>query len=128
MATHQDTSTDASGRTFSDETTAATTNATRDASTPQGETVREYRGTGIMWSAVALLIAIAALVVVIFQNTHDVEFDFLWFDVATPLSLVLAITFGLALLLGEVIGFVWRRRRRTRLREREELRRLRKQS
>lgn len=78
-----------------------------------------------MWSAVALLTALAALLVVIIQNTHDVAFEFLWFDVQTPLSLVLAITFGVALVVGEVVGFVWRRRRRTRMRERDELRRLR---
>lgn len=124
MATSDDTST----RSGSDETTAATTAATRDASGRQAEAVREYRGTGIIWSAVALLTAIAVSIIVVIQNTHDVEFEFLWFDVAIPLSLILAITFGVALVLGEITGFVWRRRRRTRLREREELRRLRNRS
>lgn len=108
-----------------DETTAAPTNAERRTDRTNAETVREYRGTGIIWSAVGLLVAIALFVVIAFQNTHDVDFEFLWFDVATPLSLILVITFGIALVLGEVIGFVWRHRRRTRLREREELRRLR---
>lgn len=110
-----------------DETDAAADRTVRT-SEPTTEAVREYRGTGIIWSAVGLLTAIALFVVIAFQNTHDVAFEFLWFDVTTPLSLVLAITFGLALVLGEVIGFVWRRRRRTRLREREELRRLRERS
>lgn len=126
MATSDDTSTDASARSTSDEAPTAATTADRDAS--REEPVREYRGTGIIWSAVALLAAIVAIVVVVIQNTHDVEFDFLWFDVSMPLSLILAITFGLALVLGEVTGFVWRRRRRTRLRERDELRRLRARS
>lgn len=130
MATRSDSSTPS----IPDETTVAATNArpTSDSGrrepTREGETVREYRGTGIIWSAVGLLLAITALVVVIIQNTHDVAFEFLWFDVETPLSLVLAITFGVALVMGEVIGFVWRRRRRTRLREREELRRLRERA
>jgi len=121
MARRSDTST------APEATTAATTGATSTTAPAEqsGEPVREYRGTGIMWSAVALLTAIAALLVVIIQNTHDVAFEFLWFDVQTPLSLVLAITFGVALVVGEVVGFVWRRRRRTRMRERDELRRLR---
>jgi uncharacterized integral membrane protein len=89
------------------------------------ETVRDYRGAGIMWTGVALVAAVAVFVIITLQNMQDVEFDFLWFDVVTPLSLILAITFALALILGEVIGFVWRHRRRNRLRERDELRRLR---
>ena len=89
------------------------------------EPVRDYRGTGIIWAAVGLVLAVALFVIITLQNMQDVEFSFLWFDAATPLSLILAITFAVALVIGEVIGFVWRRRRRTRLRERDELRRLR---
>lgn len=121
MATRHDTTTES----VSDEATPTTTDAPAGRTGRQGESVREYRGTGIIWSAVALLVAISLFVLVIVQNSQDVEFEFLWFDVAMPLSLILAITFGVALVVGEVTGFVWRRRRRTRLREREELRRLR---
>lgn len=99
-----------------------------DESSPTGAPVRDYRGAGIMWTAVAPVVAVALFVVVALQNTQDVDFSFLWFDVSAPLILILAITFGAALVVGEVIGFVWRRRRRTRLRERDELRRLRKKS
>lgn len=91
----------------------------------RAEPVVDYRGTGIMWTAVALVVAIAMFVIIALQNMRDVEFDFLWFDAAIPLSLILAITFATALVVGEVTGFVWRRRRRNRLRERDELRRLR---
>lgn len=112
----------------SDGATARTDAHTSTGDQSSDEPVRDYRGTGIIWTAVALVAAIALLVIVAFQNTQDVEFTFLWFDASTPLSLILVITFGIALVIGEVIGFVWRHRRRTRLRERDELRRLRSQS
>ena len=112
----------------SDEATTDVEHHTRSESASVDAPIREYRGTGIIWSAVALIVAVALFVVIALQNMQDVEFEVLWFDLSTPLSLIVAITFGLALVTGEVIGFVWRRRRRTRLREREELRRLRKRS
>ena len=92
----------------------------------RAEPVRDYRGTGIMWTALALIAALALLVIVAFQNTHDVMFEFLWWDTPLPLILILLITFGLAVLVAESVGFVWRHRRRRRLRERDELKRLRR--
>lgn len=86
---------------------------------------REYRGTGIMWGAIALVLIAAAFVIVALQNSHTVEFEFLWLDVSTPLILIIAITIAATLVVDEVVGLLWRRRRRTRLREREELRELR---
>lgn len=103
------------------------THPTDSATAPdREETVRDYRGTGIMWTALALIAALALLVIVAFQNTHDVVFDFLLWDAQIPLILILLITFGLAVLASESIGFVWRHRRRRRLRERDELKRLRR--
>ena len=89
------------------------------------EPVKEYRGAGIMWGAIALVVVAAAFVIVAVQNAHDVEFDFLWLTVTTPLILVIAITIAVTLVIDELVGFLWRRQRRTRLSEREELRRLR---
>ena len=91
------------------------------------EPVREYRGSGIMWSGFALIVSMAVLVIIAFQNTQDVEFNFLWFDVAIPLIVILAITAGIAVVATETIGFVWRHRRRRARRERDELKRLRRQ-
>lgn len=90
------------------------------------DAVRDFRGTGIIWGAVALLVLAAGFVVVAVQNSHDVEFDFLWTTTTTPLILIIAITIAVTLVVDEVVGLLWRRRRRSRLREREELRRLRK--
>jgi uncharacterized integral membrane protein len=80
-----------------------------------------------MWSGIAVVATMALLIVVAFQNTQDVEFNFLWFDVAIPLVLILAITAGIAVVASETIGFVWRHRRRRVRRDRDELKRLRSQ-
>jgi uncharacterized integral membrane protein len=92
-----------------------------------GEPIREYRGSGIMWSGVAVIVSMALLVLIAFQNTQDVGFDFLWFDVAIPLIAILAITAGIAVVATETIGFIWRHRRRRVRRDRDELKRLRRQ-
>jgi uncharacterized integral membrane protein len=90
------------------------------------EPTRDYRGTGIIWGAVALVAVAVLFVVVALQNSQEVEFDFLWATFQTPLILIIAITIAVTLVIDEVVGFMWRRRRRTRMREREELRQLRK--
>jgi uncharacterized integral membrane protein len=112
------------------ETSNGTADSAPASAPPAGgtETVRDYRGTGIMWTALALIVALALLVAIAFQNTHDVVFDFLLWDTQLPLILILLITFGLAVVASETIGFIWRHRRRRRLRERDELKRLRRNS
>lgn len=76
------------------------------------EFAAEHRDTGIVWTGIALLTAIVVVLMIVFQNTQTVQFEFLWADVDISLSLLLIITFGLALVIGEIIGYVWRRRRR----------------
>ena len=92
------------------------------------EPVREYRGAGIMWSAIALVVILIAFVIVIIQNAHNVELDFLWITVSTPLALIIAVAVAASLAVGEIVGFAWRHHRRGDLQRREELKRLRKQS
>jgi uncharacterized integral membrane protein len=93
---------------------------------PERETVKEYRGAGIMWGAIGLALVLAVFLIIVIQNGQNVELDFLWLTAETPLSLIVAVTVAASLLLGEGVGFVWRRRRRSRLQEREELSRLRR--
>lgn len=78
-----------------------------------------------MWGAIALGVVLVAFIIVVIQNSDNVAFQFLWFDVSTPLSLIVAVTVAASLVLGEAIGFVWRRRRRSRMQDHEELTRLR---
>lgn len=89
---------------------------------------REYRGTGISIGAVlAALLAIAAIVFIA-QNTGSVEMEWTVFDFSWPLAAVIFAALAAGALMAGAAGFVWRHRRRRRLRERRELDRLREQS
>lgn len=105
--------------------------AVPSSSSPKGENVqkppggREVVGTGVIGGAVLLLLGAIALIVVIVQNSHDVEFEFLWLDVTTPLVVVILVACAFSIVVDELVGFVWRRRRRIRIKERQELERLR---
>lgn len=81
--------------------------------------------TGIRWSLIAGLILIAAIAVLAAQNTQRVSVNFLGWDGRTPLIAVILGTAIVAILLDETLGFFWRRSRRKRRAEREELKRLR---
>lgn len=102
---------------------------TTDAAGRDGEpeTIRDYRGTGVVWGAILVLVLAVALIIAAFQNGQDVEFDFLWIDTTAPLVLILAIAIAAAIVVDEIVGFLWRRSRRNRLRDRDELERLRSQ-
>lgn len=99
----------------------------RTAGTSDQEPIRDYRGTGIVWGGILVLLLAVALIIAAFQNGQDVEFDFLWINTTAPLVLILAITIAAAIVIDEIVGFLWRRQRRNRLRERDELKRLRAQ-
>jgi len=89
------------------------------------ERERGYRGTGIWFSVVVALLVAAAFLVFVAQNTDSVRVQWTVWDVGVSLA---AVVFG-AMLLGSAltlaIGAIWRIRHRRRLREREELQRLR---
>lgn len=106
--------------------------AERDSSTLNDEptspdTRVEYRGAGVMWGAIALFVTLVLLVVLVFQNTHDVPYEVFWIDAEAPLALIIVIVIALTVLATEAVGLVWRRRSRARRRERDELKRLRRQ-
>lgn len=81
--------------------------------------------TGIAWGVILLLVLIALIVVFAVQNTDAVPVRFLWFEGQFPLAIVMLVTIGVMILLSELIGLSYRRRRRRRLAEREELRKYR---
>jgi uncharacterized integral membrane protein len=105
----------------------------RDSTTMSDESTEpdtrvEYRGAGVMWGAIALFVALLLLIVLVFQNTHDVAYEVFWVDAEAPLALIIVIVIALTVLATEAVGLVWRRRSRARRRERDELQRLRRQS
>lgn len=55
---------------------------------------------------------VVAMLVVLVQNTDDVPFEFLWFDVDLSLGVLLLVAGLITLAAGELIGVLWRRRRR----------------
>jgi len=81
--------------------------------------------TGIAWGAMLLLLGIAAVVVFSVQNTEPVPVRFLWTEGRYPLAIVILVTVGVIVVLTELIGLSYRRTRRRRLAEREELRKYR---
>jgi uncharacterized integral membrane protein len=72
----------------------------------------DRRGLGVMAGVVALLLAGLLLVLLVVQNTQHAELHLLWFDADLSLSaLVLGPAF-VAIVVDEVAGLAWRRRRR----------------
>lgn len=90
-----------------------------------GPAETERVGSGVAWGAVILLLGLALVVVFAVQNTEPVPVEFLWLDGDSPLALVILITVALVVLLVQLFGMAYRRRRRKRLSERQELRRFR---
>ncbi len=99
---------------------------------PQIETFAEPSpappSTGIAWGAILLFVGIALVVVFSVQNTDPVPVNFLWMEGEFSLAIVILVTVGVIVLLTELIGLSYRKRRRRRLVEKEELRRLRERS
>jgi uncharacterized integral membrane protein len=87
-----------------------------------------HTGSGVAWGAVILLLALALLVVFVIQNTDPVPVEFLWLDGQYPLSLVILVTVAVVVLFVELFGLLYRRRRRKRLAERQELKTFRESS
>jgi uncharacterized integral membrane protein len=81
--------------------------------------------TGIAWGAILLFIGITLVVVFSVQNTDPVPVNFLWMEGEFSLAIVILVTVGVIVLLTELIGLAYRKRRRRRMVEKEELRRLR---
>lgn len=72
-----------------------------------------------------MFIGIILVVVFAVQNTSQVPLRFLWWEGSFPLAIVILGTAGIAVVLDELAGVAYRRRRRRRLADKEELARLR---
>jgi uncharacterized integral membrane protein len=89
---------------------------------PQPE---EEPGAGVPWGALIALLGVVLAVVFAVQNTEPVPVEFLWLEGEYPLALVILITAGVAVLIAQLVSFLYRRRRRRRHAEQQELRRYR---
>jgi uncharacterized integral membrane protein len=86
---------------------------------------RRGESTGIAWGAILLMLGIALVVAFTVQNTDPVPVRFMWMEGQYPLAIVILITIGAVVLITELIGVSYRRRRRRQREDREELKRYR---
>lgn len=70
------------------------------------------RGAGFVWGFVLALPLAAALIVFVAQNTGQVTVRWTVWKVSTSLAAVVLVTIFVAVVLAELIGIVWRGRRR----------------
>lgn len=100
------------------------------AASDQGEGAerRVFVGTGFFWGLVVGVVITAMVIVFAAQNTASIEVKFLGWRFATPLIVLILGSVLAGIVIDEVAGLVYRRRKRRILNEREELKRLRKQT
>lgn len=89
------------------------------------ETRRVFVGTGVFWGLVIAALLAVAVIVLAAQNTQQITVEFLSFSIDTSLIVVLLAAVLVGVVLDEIIGWVYRARRRRTLTEREELKHLR---
>ena len=80
-----------------------------------------YKGAGVRWGLLGVLILAVLIVVLALQNPDDVEFAFLTFSITAPLSAIILGTAVVAVALDELAGWIWGFRKRRRLRSKAEL-------
>jgi uncharacterized integral membrane protein len=71
-----------------------------------------YESSGVAAGVITLLLAGALIVAVVAQNSDDVPFDFLWWSLTAPLAVLLLCAVLLTLIVDQLVGAIWRRRRR----------------
>jgi uncharacterized integral membrane protein len=88
-------------------------------------THKHYESTGVWPAVVTGLVAAAAVVIFVAQNTHNIALEFLWLDFRTSPAVLVLATALVAVTGSVLVGAAVRRRRRRMLEERQELDRLR---
>ncbi len=96
-------------------------------STPD-QAKRAGRGPGFALALVAFVLVTVAIIALVFQNQDPVPLRWLWIETEVPLFVVVLVAGLVAVLLDELVGFIWRVRRRRRLTEKAELAKLRSEA
>lgn len=86
---------------------------------------RVFVGTGLFWGLIVGVVLAAAVVILAAQNTGTSTISFLAWDLSTPLIVLILGSLLTGIILDELFGLVYRKRRRRTLRDRDELQRLR---
>ncbi|HUG75028.1 MAG TPA: lipopolysaccharide assembly protein LapA domain-containing protein [Acidimicrobiia bacterium] len=87
-----------------------------------------FVGTGLFWGLMFGVLFTAAVIVFAAQNTASIEVTFLVWQFATPIIVLILGSVLAGVIIDEVAGLVYRRRKRRVLTDREELKRLRKET
>lgn len=92
---------------------------------PARRTERVFVGTGLFWGLVFGVILAVAFIILAAQNTVETPVRFLGWEMTTPLIALILVSFLAGVILDELVGLIYRARRRRILQDREELRALR---
>lgn len=110
-----------------------TESATTPAHSPaeSSETTREptwersFVGTGLFWGLIVGVILALVVIILAAQNTGTITVSFLGWSFSAPLIALILGGLLVGVVVAELFGLVYRKRRRRTLKERDELRRLR---
>lgn len=85
----------------------------------------QFVGTGVFWGLVVGILLAVVVIVFASQNTQSATVKAFAWEWSSPLFVVILISLILGIVLDEIVGLLYRSRKRRRLAEREELKRLR---
>jgi len=85
---------------------------------------RVFVGTGLFWGLIIGIVLAAGIVILAAQNTAKTTIKFLGWDFSTPLIVVILGALLVGVVLDELVGLVYRFRRRRTLADRDKLQRL----
>jgi uncharacterized integral membrane protein len=84
-----------------------------------------FAGTGLVWGLIVGVILAVAVVILAAQNTDTATISFLSWDFSTPLIVLILGSLLIGIVLDELFGLVYRKRRRRTLRDKDQLERFR---
>lgn len=88
---------------------------------------RVFVGTGLFWGLIVGVTLAVAVIILAAQNTRTATISFLGWDLSTPLIVLILGSLLIGIVLDELFGLVYRRRRRRTLRDKDQLKRLREE-
>jgi uncharacterized integral membrane protein len=94
-------------------------------SDPEVAPERVFVGTGLFWGLIVGVLLAVAVVILAAQNTGRTTISFLGWDFSTPLIVLILGALLVGVVVDEIFGLVYRKRRRRTLSDRDELERLR---
>ncbi len=103
---------------------AADIPAASETSDPVPDPERVFAGTGLFWGLIIGIVMALAVMVLAAQNTDTVTVSFLVWEFSTPLIVIILGSLLIGIVLDELFGLVYRKRRRRTLRDRDDLKRL----